>query len=53
MCDKAVEWGPRILQYFPDQYKTQEMCGVTVKEDVYVLHFVLDKTHEMCQRVAL
>ena len=30
MCNKAVEKGPWMVKYVPDQYKTQEMYKVNL-----------------------
>ena len=42
MCDKAVEEDPGLLEYVPDQYKTQEMCDKAVEEDPRLLKYVPD-----------
>ena len=53
MCDKAVELYPWMLEYVPDQFKTQEMCNKAVEKDPGMLRYVLDRfiTQEMCNKV--
>ena len=42
MCKEAVRREPWSLEYVPDQYKTQEMCGKPVEKDLCLLEYALD-----------
>ena len=39
MCDKAVEEGPELLEYVPDQYKTQDLCHKAFLEETFSLQY--------------
>ena len=50
MCHEAVERDPWMLEFVPDQYKTQKMCHEAVQSDTWMLEDVPDqyKTQKMC-----
>ena len=50
MCDTAVAHNPRVLDYIPDKFKTQEMYIKAVEIDPLQLRHVCDefKTQKMC-----
>ena len=50
MCNEAVEKRPWMLEYVPDQYKTQKMCNKAVQSEPWMLEHVPDqyKTQKMC-----
>ena len=43
MCDKAVARNPSMLDYIPDQSKTQEMYIKVVEGDPFQLRHVCDE----------
>ena len=49
MCKRAVKASPFKLEFFPDQYKEQEICDVTVERKAWSLPLVTGEcdTHEM------
>ena len=54
ICEKIVEKAPWMLEYVPEQFKTQEMCDKALEETpYYMLGHVPDqfKTQEMCDEV--
>ena len=42
MCNRAVQSKPEVLEYVPDQFKTQEMCNRAVQSEHEVLGYVPD-----------
>ena len=52
MCDKAVDDYADVLDFVPDQYKTQEMCDKAV-DDCHTLEFVSDqyRSSKMCDKI--
>ena len=53
MNSKAVDDNPDALEFFPDQYKTQEVCDKAVDDYSIALEFVPDryKSKEMCDKI--
>ena len=43
MCDKAVDDNVSVLEFVPDQYKTQEMCIKAVDDYTNILELVPDR----------
>ena len=42
MCDKVISEDPFSIRYFPDQYKTKQMCDEAVDDCLAALEFVPD-----------
>ena len=42
MCDKVLEVDPWSLYDVPDLFKTQQLCGKAVKDDLSSLQFIAD-----------
>ena len=43
MCDKALDDYSYVLELFPDQFKTEEMCDTAVEGCLVTLKFVSDQ----------
>ena len=52
MCERAVEKYTQVIEFVPDQYKTQGMCNEAVEPYPCILKFVPDKykTQMMCEK---
>ena len=43
MCEKSILEDPGTLQFFPNEYKTQEMCKRAVERISWMLQFLPDE----------
>ena len=53
MCDEAVDTHPTTIKYFPECYRTQEMCNKAVHR-CFLFDSIPDqyKTQEICDLTA-
>ena len=42
MCGEAVDIEPRLLEFVPDHFKTQEMCDKALRDYLFSLQLVPD-----------
>ena len=52
MCNKAVDTYPPVIQFVPDQYKTQKVCVKAFDIVLFAFYFVPHwyKAQEVCNK---